>query len=69
MLTTLNLLASACHTACDLGGRAWEAARHELVTCQGFFHRLRELTSYLVFPFWDHLLKTLAFTRPPPLRP
>ena len=49
------------------GGR--RAARHELVTRQGFFHCLRALTSYLVFPCWDQLLETLAFMRPPPLGP
>ena len=38
VLATLNLLAFACHTVCDLGGRAWKAARRELVTRQGFFH-------------------------------
>ena len=69
VLATLNLLAFACHTVCDLGGRAWKAARRELVTRQGFFHCMRALTSYLVFPSWDHLLETLAFMRPPPLGP
>jgi hypothetical protein len=69
VLATLNLLAFACHTVCDLSGRAWKAARRELVTRQGFFHCMRALTSYLVFPSWDSLLETLAFTRPPPLGP
>jgi hypothetical protein len=69
VLATLNLLAFACHTVCDLGGRAWKAARRELVTRQGFYHAMRALTSYLVFPSWDHLLETLAFMRPPPLGP
>ncbi len=69
VLATLNLLAFACHTVCDLGGRAWRAARRELVTRQGFFHCMRALTAYLVFPSWDHLLETLAFMRPPPLGP
>ncbi len=69
VLATLNLLAFACHTVCDLGGTAWKAARRELVTRKGFFQALRALTAYLVFPSWDHLLATLAFTRPPPLGP
>lgn len=69
MLATLNLLAFACRTVCDLGGTAWKAARRELVTRQGFFYAMRALTSYLVFPSWDHLLGTLAFTRPSPLGP
>ena len=65
----LNLLAFACHTACDLGDRAWRAARRELVVRQGFFQNLRTITTYLVFPTWDDLLATLAFARPPPLGP
>ena len=69
VLVTLNLLAFACHTVCDLGGKAWKAARRGLVTRKGFFHAMRALTSYLVFPSWEHLLGTMAFTRPPPLGP
>ena len=69
VLATLTLLAFACHTVCDMGGRAWQAARRELVTRKGFFHSIRVLTSYLVFPSWDHLLETQAFSRPPPLGP
>lgn len=69
VLATLNRLAFACHTAGDLGGKAWKAARREWVTRKGFFHAMRALTSYLVFPSWDHLLGMLAFARPPPLGP
>ena len=35
VLAILNLLAFACHTVCELGDRAWRAARRELVTRQG----------------------------------
>jgi hypothetical protein len=69
VLATLNLLAFACHTACELGGRAWRQATRELVTRQGFLQSLRTITIYLVFLSWDDLLRTLAFTRPPPLGP
>jgi len=69
VLTTLNLLAFACHTVCDLADRPWQAARRELVTRQGFFHALRILTSYLVFTAWQELLETMAFARPLPLGP
>jgi hypothetical protein len=69
VLAILNLLAFACHTVCELGDRAWRAARRELVTRQGFFQKFRTITTYLVFPSWDHLLETMAFTRPPPLAP
>jgi hypothetical protein len=69
VLATLNLLAFACHTVCELGDRAWRAAMRELVTRQGFFQSLRTVTAYLVFPSRDDLLATLAFARPPPLGP
>ena len=69
VLAILNLLAFACHTVCELGDKAWRAARRELVTRQGFFQNLRTITTYLVFPSWDHLLETMAFIRPPPLGP
>ena len=69
VLAILNLLAFACHTVCELGDRAWRVARRELVTRQTFFQGLRIITAYLVFPSWDDLLATLAFTRPPPLGP
>jgi hypothetical protein len=69
VLATLNLLAFACHTVCDLAGNAWRPARVELVTRREFFHTLLALTKYLVFPSWDHLLGTMAFARPPPQAP
>jgi len=69
VLATLNLLAFACHTVCELGDRAWRAARRELVTRQGFFQNFRTITTWLVFPSWNHLLETMAFVRPPPLGP
>jgi hypothetical protein len=69
VLAILNLLAFACHTVCELGDRAWRAARRELATRQGFFQNLRTITTYLVFPSWDELIGTLAFARPPPLGP
>ena len=69
MLAILNLLAFACHTVCELGDRAWRAARRELVTRQGFFQSLRTITTYLLFQSWDDLLGTLAFARLPPLGP
>jgi hypothetical protein len=69
VLAILNLLAFACHTVCELGDRAWRAARRELVTRQGFFQSLRTITTYLLFESWDDLLGTLAFARPPPLGP
>jgi hypothetical protein len=69
VLATLNLLAFACHTVCEFAEQTWEAAMQTIGTRQGFFQHLRTITSYLVFPSWDHLLQTLAFMRPPPLGP
>ncbi len=69
VLATLNLLAFACHTVCDLADKRWMAARRELVVRQGFFQTLVALTAYLVFPSWDDLLQTMAFARPPPQAP
>jgi hypothetical protein len=37
VLATLNLLAFACHTVCELGSNAWRRAMRELVTRQVFF--------------------------------
>jgi len=69
VLATLNLLAFACHTVCELAEQTWQAAMRTTGTRQGFFQHLRTITSYLVFPSWDHLLETLAFIRPLPLGP
>ena len=69
ILATLNLLAFACHTILDLAAKPWKAARREVVTRQGFFQTLLALTTYVVFPSWDHLLQTMAFARPPPQAP
>ncbi|MEA2772197.1 MAG: hypothetical protein QOD93_5159 [Acetobacteraceae bacterium] len=69
VLATLNLLAFACHTVCDLADPPWRAARRQLVTRQGFFQTIVALTKYWVFPSWDNLLATMAFARPPPLAP
>jgi len=33
------------------------------------FRRDADVGGYLVFDSWGDLLRTLAFTRPPPLRP
>ena len=69
VLATLNLLAFAFHTVCDLGDRAWKAARRELVTRQGFFQTLTALTAYVVFASWNELLAAMAFARPLPQGP
>lgn len=69
VLATLNLLAFAFHTVCDLAENLWRCA----VNAQGrrtrFFEALRSLTVFWVFPLWDDLIATLAFAKPPPVPP
>jgi len=69
ILATLNLLAFAFHTACDLRDELWQRVREKLSTRQRFFSDLSAITSYLIFSSWTELLQTLAFERPPPLPP
>jgi hypothetical protein len=66
VLTTLNLLAFACHTICALAMPLWRAATEAIGTRKRFFEHLRSITVFLVFPGWEDVLATLAFIRPPP---
>jgi hypothetical protein len=66
VLASLNLLAFAIHTACELAEEPWRRALQEQGRRTRFFENLRSITSFLVFPSWDDLLATLAFARPPP---
>jgi hypothetical protein len=34
-----------------------------------FFNRLVAITSFLIFPSWGDLVRTLAFLQPPPQTP
>ncbi len=69
ILATLNLLAFAIHTVCDIGDDLWRAARQKLGPRYNFFTKLATITAYLIFPSWDDLLLTLAFAKPPPIPP
>ena len=69
ILVSLNLLAFAIHTVCDIGDELWRAARAKLGPRYNFFSKLAAITIYLIFPSWDDLLLTLAFAKPPPLPP
>jgi hypothetical protein len=69
LLVTLNLLAFAFHTVCDLGESVWRLARSKAGSRTRFFSRLAAITEFLVFQTWEELLETLAFTRPPPRPP
>ena len=68
-LATLNLLAFAIHTVCDIADELWRKAREKLGPRYNFFAKLAAITAYLIFPSWDDLLLTLAFAKPPPLPP
>ena len=69
MLVTLNLLAFAFHTVCDLAEGPWRQARSKAGARTRFFTRLATITEFLIFESWEELLETLAFTRPPPRPP
>src|SRR4051812_44876624 len=69
VLVTLNLLAFAMHTVCDLAQEMWRQAREILGARQRFFHMLQALTSYLIFASWGELLASLAYARAPPRPP
>jgi hypothetical protein len=69
VLATLNLLAFAMHTVCDLADDLWRAARQKLATRRYFFSNLGAITNFLIFPSWQDLLQTLAFAKPPPVPP
>jgi hypothetical protein len=69
ILVSLNLLAFAMHTVCDIGDELWRAARTKLGPRYNFFSKLAAITIYLIFPSWEDLLLTLAFAKPPPIPP
>jgi hypothetical protein len=69
ILVSLNLLAFAIHTVCDIGDERWRAARTKLGPRYNFFSKLAAITTYLIFPSWQDLLLTLAFAKPPPIPP
>ena len=66
MFVSLNLLAFAFHTVCDLVEDLWHMAMEKTGSRSRFFENLRSITTFLIFPTWDDLLATLAFARPPP---
>ena len=69
MLVTLNLLAFAFHTICDLTEDTWRAARSKAGSRMRFFTRLATIVEFLVFGTWVELMETLTFSRPPPRPP
>ena len=66
LLATMNLLAFAFHTICDLTDKLWQKARKVLGARRDFFQNLLVLTRYLIFPGWRTLIKTMIDGQPPP---
>lgn len=69
ILVTLNLLAFAFHTTCDMADELWRSAREKLGIRRRFFNNLESITTYLIFDSWQDLLQTLAFAKPAPRPP
>jgi hypothetical protein len=69
ILVTLNLLAFAFHTTCDIADELWRSAREKIGPRRPFFNHLASITSFLIFDSWQDLLQTLAFAKPPPRPP
>ncbi len=69
ILASLNLLAFAFHTVCDIADDLWRAARQKLGPRYNFFNKLSAITAFLIFPSWDDVLLTLAFATLPPAPP
>jgi hypothetical protein len=69
ILVTLNLLAFAFHTTCDIADELWRAAREKIGPRRPFFNHLASITSFLIFDSWQDLLQTLAFAKPAPRPP
>ncbi len=69
VLVSLNLIAFAMHTVCDIADELWRKARQKLGPRYNFFNKLGGVTAFLIFPSWEDLLLTLAFAKAPPLPP
>jgi len=65
VLATLNLLAFAMHTICDMTVELWRLARQKSGSRSQFFSMIAAATALLFFPSWDEFLETIAFVSPP----
>jgi hypothetical protein len=65
VLATLNLLAFACHTICELAETIWRQALQQIGARSRFFEHLRTITVYLVFQSWNDLLLTIVIATAP----
>jgi hypothetical protein len=69
ILVTLNLLAFAMHTICEIADDLWRVAREKHGSRRHYFDNLAAITSFIIFPSWTDLLQTLSCTKPPPVPP
>ena len=69
ILVTLNLLAFAFHTTCDIADELWRKARAKLGTRRLFFSTLAASTILLIFESWQDLLQRLVGAKPAPRPP
>jgi hypothetical protein len=56
ILVSLNLLAFAIHTVCDIGDDLWRTARAKLGPRYNFFNKLAAITTFLLFASRQDLL-------------
>jgi hypothetical protein len=69
ILVTLNLLAFAIHTACDIAEDLWCAARDTFSSRRQFFAGLAAITTFAIFASWTAFLHALASKKLPPQPP
>jgi len=69
VLVTLNRLAFAFHTVCDIADELWRSAREKYGSRRQFFNDLASITTFLIFDSWQDFLETLAFAKPAPRPP
>ncbi len=66
LLITMNLLAFAFHTVCDLVSKRWHEAREAFGARRQFFQDLRSITGYHLFTDRGALIRTMITGEPPP---
>ena len=69
VLVSLNLLAFAMHTVCEIADDLWRRARQKHGSRNQFFNMLAAVTAFLLFPSWKDFLQTIAFVKAPPAPP
>ena len=62
-LATLNMLAFAMHTVCDILEALWHEARQSMGPRYRFFTHIRTIVCYILFPTWTALTRALINER------